>query len=59
MPISCDKTKDRVLKFTKKWEEESSEDTEAKSFVDDVFSDTVKQLVSPILKELAYFEAAY
>jgi len=37
MPLSWNEIKDRALKFSKKWAEESSEDAEAKSFLDDFF----------------------
>ena len=38
MPLSWNEIKDRSLAFSRKWEEESSEHAEAKSFWDDFFS---------------------
>jgi len=37
MPLSWNEIKDRAFKFSKKWAEETSEDAEAKSFLDDFF----------------------
>ena len=34
MPLSWDEIKDRSLAFSRKWEDEESEDAEAKSFFD-------------------------
>ncbi len=38
MPLSWNEIKDRALAFSRKWEDESSEDAEAKSFWDDFFN---------------------
>lgn len=38
MPLSWNEIKDRALKFTREWAEESSEDAEAKSFWDAFFN---------------------
>jgi hypothetical protein len=38
MPLSWNEIKDRSLAFSRKWDDESSEDAEAKSFWDDFFS---------------------
>ena len=38
MPLSWNEIKDRALKFSRKWAEESSEDAEAKSFWDAFFN---------------------
>ena len=35
MPLSWNEIKDRGLAFSRKWEDEESEDAEAKSFLDD------------------------
>jgi len=37
MPLSWNEIKDRGLAFSRKWEDEESEDAEAKSFWDDFF----------------------
>jgi hypothetical protein len=37
MPLSWNEIKDRAIRFSKEWENESSEDAEAKSFWDDFF----------------------
>jgi hypothetical protein len=36
-PLSWNEIKDRALKFTNEWKNESSEDAEAKSFWDQLF----------------------
>ena len=38
MPLSWNEIKDRSFAFSRKWEDEESEDAEAKSFWDDFFS---------------------
>jgi len=38
MPLSWNEIKDRALAFSRKWEDEESEDAEAKSFWDDFFN---------------------
>ena len=38
MPISWNEIKDRALKFSRKWADETSEDAEAKSFLDEFFN---------------------
>ena len=38
MPLSWNEIKDRALAFSRKWDDESSEDAEAKSFWDDFFN---------------------
>ncbi len=38
MPLSWNDIKDRSLAFTNKWQNETSEDAEAKSFWDDFFN---------------------
>ncbi|AFY72794.1 hypothetical protein Syn7502_00646 [Synechococcus sp. PCC 7502] len=38
MPLSWNEIKQRAIAFSKKWEDESSEDAEAKSFWDDFFN---------------------
>ena len=38
MPISWNEIKDRAIRFSKEWENETSEDAEAKSFWDDFFN---------------------
>lgn len=38
MPLSWNEIKDRGLAFSRKWEDEESEDAEAKSFWDDFFN---------------------
>jgi hypothetical protein len=38
MPLSWNEIKDRALKFSREWAEESSEDGEAKSFLDAFFN---------------------
>ena len=38
MPLSWNEIKQRAITFSKKWEDESSEDAEAKSFWDDFFN---------------------
>src|SRR4051794_23474145 len=38
MPLSWNEIRDRAVAFSKEWEEECSEDAEAKSFLDDFFS---------------------
>lgn len=37
MPLSWNEIKDRALRFSRKWADESSEDAEAKSFLDEFF----------------------
>ena len=38
MPLSWNEIKDRALKFSREWVDESSEDAEAKSFLDAFFN---------------------
>ncbi len=38
MPLSWNEIKDRALRFSREWAEETSEDAEAKSFLDDFFN---------------------
>ena len=38
MPLSWNEIKDRAIRFSKEWENETSEDAEAKSFWDDFFN---------------------
>src|SRR5690606_12738983 len=38
MPLSWNEIKDRALRFSREWADESSEDAEAKSFWDDFFN---------------------
>ena len=38
MPLSWNEIKGRAIEFSKKWDGESSEDAEAKSFWDDFFN---------------------
>ena len=38
MPLSWNEIKSRAATFSKKWEKETSEDAEAKSFWDDCFN---------------------
>ena len=38
MPLSWNEIKDRALAFPRKWDDESSENAEAKSFWDDFFN---------------------
>ena len=38
MPLSWNEIKDRALKFSREWGDESSEDAEAKSFLDAFFN---------------------
>ena len=49
MPLSWNEIKSRAIEFSKEWENESSEDAEAKSFWDgffDVFGLTRKRLAN-------------
>lgn len=51
MPLSWNEIKSRAIEFSKEWEDESSEDAEAKSFWDGFFN-----VFGMTRKRLAYFE---
>lgn len=53
MPLSWNEIKSRALAFSKEWEDESSEDAEAKSFWDDFF-----KVFDISRRRIAYFETA-